>query len=530
MTTKYFTFFFSTILLCSAAFFLHSCSNQKSVDHFTIAQLDEKIKVLENDLTELKKIRNEKISIDTSGLYPVAVVNQDQEILQLLAKDSTVIFKGKIEGELPSNKMRIHLSMAYATDFNQLIEVAADGSFAEEFEIDKSMIYNLKYNNESYPLYLKPGSTLGLIINLQEKTPLRFIGDLAEENNYNIQKKMVFGSFFPKEKFAETSLPSDEQRDALLKEYESHLGQFKNLSKEFLALEESNIMYSYGINLLASVKDENKNKREPKSINELAFIQDVQFGAAHLFDLYAYRKFIFEYFDMATDQAYNNNESLSKTEVYQLKYDTIGKMFTESSITNFLKTDVVYEALAKINSIGTNQLVQQFRNDVDNIAYQSTINKRYVQMIPARNGALAPNISGVSFQGDKFNLKQLQGKYVYVFVWATWCAPCKVELPFYERMLEDYGKENIVFLGVSVDKDKNKWRESFFYNEYPGLQVLVPGDWNSRMIQDYNIGSVPQFILIDPNGKIADIKAPRPSKMKEIKALFSQHGIFQRTT
>jgi len=518
------------LFMCFAlSVFCTSCK-QKSLQGFTIDQLDQKIELLKSELAEVEKIRNDKIALDTTGNYAVSLFSQDQEILQLLAKDSTVIFKGKIEGELPSKKMRIHLPIAYAKDYNHVIELAADGSFSEEFEINKSMIYNLKYNNEVYPIYLKPGSTIGLVMDLNEKIPLRFVGDLAEENNYNIKKKIRFGSFFPKDEFEDRDGYEHEKRETLLADYEKNLDQFTNLSSEFLALEEANIMYSYGVNKLAQIKKESKEQNIPHTIEELDFIREVQFNEAHLFDLYPYRKFVFEYFDMVTDQKYENIESLSSNELYQLKYDTIGQMFTDPAITNFLKTDVVYEAVAKINNIGANHLVQQFRSEVDHPLYQNTISKRYIQMVPARNGVLAPNISGESFQGDQFDLKQLEGKYVYVFVWATWCAPCKVELPFYERMLEDYGKENIVFLGVSVDKDKNKWRESFFYNEYPGLQVLVPGDWNSRMIQDYNIGSVPQFILIDPEGKIADINAPRPSKVKEVKALFSQFGIFQKTT
>ena len=115
---------------------------------------------------------------------------------------------------------------------------------------------------------------------------------------------------------------------------------------------------------------------------------------------------------------------------------------------------------------------------------------------------------------------------MYIFTWATWCGPCKVELPFYERMIEDYQDENILFVGISVDKDKSKWTESFFYDNYPGLQVLVPGDWKSPFVRDYNIASIPQFVLINPDGEIAELNAERPTK--NIKAQLSQYGIYPR--
>ena len=94
-------------------------------------------------------------------------------------------------------------------------------------------------------------------------------------------------------------------------------------------------------------------------------------------------------------------------------------------------------------------------------------------------------------------------------------------------MLEDYSEANIEFVGISVDRSKKKWIESFFYNEYPGLQVLVPGDWKSPLVTDYQIASIPQFILIDPNGQIAELKAEHPTK--NIKAQLSQYGLFPKS-
>ena len=143
-------------------------------------------------------------------------------------------------------------------------------------------------------------------------------------------------------------------------------------------------------------------------------------------------------------------------------------------------------------------------------------------MVLPVNGTLAPEIEGVNSGGERIKLSDYKGKYVYVFVWATWCAPCKLELPFYEKLIADYGGDNIEFLGVSVDKDKDKWLESFMYDKYPGTQILVSGDWNSPLIRDYEIQSVPHFILIGPNGEILEKDAPRPTK--HIRNLFSQFG------
>jgi len=181
-----------------------------------------------------------------------------------------------------------------------------------------------------------------------------------------------------------------------------------------------------------------------------------------------------------------------------------------------------------MNHAGVNPLVQKFKKEVSYDPFQYMVEKRYKSLVKPRKGTIAPELKGVTFEGNKFRLSEYRGKYVYIFSWATWCGPCKVEIPFYERMHEDYSDENIVFIGISVDKDKNKWRESFFYNEYPGIQVLIPGDWNSAFVKDYGVTSIPQFVLIDPNGVILETNAERPTK--NIKAQLSQYGIYARQT
>ena len=251
---------------------------------------------------------------------------------------------------------------------------------------------------------------------------------------------------------------------------------------------------------------------------------------ADLFGFYEFRKLIFEYLEIQAEQKLENyNEVVEEgreVEYFTSKYELIETLFSEQKIIEFLKTDVLFEAIAKVRHTGLNDLVRRFQNEVTYQPFQTTINSRYISIIKPSKGAIAPSIKGVTFAGEDFDLLDYRGQYVYIFTWATWCGPCKVELPFYERMIEDYQDENILFVGISVDKDKSKWTESFFYDNYPGLQVLVPGDWKSPFVRDYNIASIPQFVLINPDGEIAELNAERPTK--NIKAQLIQYGIYPR--
>ncbi|MBD0836029.1 TlpA family protein disulfide reductase [Aestuariibaculum suncheonense] len=126
-----------------------------------------------------------------------------------------------------------------------------------------------------------------------------------------------------------------------------------------------------------------------------------------------------------------------------------------------------------------------------------------------------------NYDGSTTSLSDFKGKYVFIDVWATWCSPCKAEIPFLEALEKEYHGENIVFVSMSVDKqaDKEKWRNMVKDKAMSGVQILAPNATGSEFTRAYNINAIPRFILIDPQGNIVDFNAPRPSNKEEIHKL-----------
>ena len=129
------------------------------------------------------------------------------------------------------------------------------------------------------------------------------------------------------------------------------------------------------------------------------------------------------------------------------------------------------------------------------------------------NNAPSPTFNYENHKGGTTKLEDLRGKYVYIDVWATWCGPCRAEIPFLKQVEEKFHGKNIEFVSISIDtkKDYEKWKKFVSEKELGGIQHFADNDWNSDFVKAYGINGIPRFILIDPKGNIVNANADRPS-------------------
>jgi thiol-disulfide isomerase/thioredoxin len=210
----------------------------------------------------------------------------------------------------------------------------------------------------------------------------------------------------------------------------------------------------------------------------------------------------------------NENNFLAQNTVSESKYDynlllalnkeEFDKRIVEKKNTAILKLDS--------KKLDPNFVTLQKKNEEKSLA---GLSKYYDQVLEANklNGSASPSFDYENHKGGKTKLEDFKGRYVYVDVWATWCGPCRAEIPSLKKVEEKYHGKNIEFVSISIDvaKDHEKWKSFVAEKQLGGVQLFADKDWNSDFIKAYGVTGIPRFILIDPSGKIVKADAPRPS-------------------
>jgi peroxiredoxin len=117
-------------------------------------------------------------------------------------------------------------------------------------------------------------------------------------------------------------------------------------------------------------------------------------------------------------------------------------------------------------------------------------------------GAEAPELILPMPNDKELALTSLRGKVVLIDFWASWCAPCRKELPNVKRAYEKYKNKGFEILGVSLDKDRSAWLEAISKEGLTWPQVSDLKFWQSEACQIYAVQSIPYTVLIDKEGKI----------------------------
>ncbi len=115
----------------------------------------------------------------------------------------------------------------------------------------------------------------------------------------------------------------------------------------------------------------------------------------------------------------------------------------------------------------------------------------------------APDFSLRTLSGERVKLSDQRGKVVILSFWATWCAPCKQELPVLQKLLDKYGKDGLAVIAVNTDDPKSVADARRFIGDKK-FTMPVPLDSDSKVLAKFNPrGALPFLQILDREGRRA---------------------------
>lgn len=406
-----------------------------------------------------------------------------------------------------------------ALDFEKEIKLNADGTFNESIQLPHNGYYTIQADRARGDVYLKNGSDLGVSGDITDPTKTSFTGALANENNLlkSIAEKSraLMGNppaFFnkPEDAFIESAKNIKSELDLLV-------NSAKDIDKGFKKEQLQNNHYGY-LDQLSNYEpayayySKTEGFKASDNLKGLIGTIDLNNKEAYLSSP-KYKNLIFSAMQKKMGEVYEETTNYSKA----LKASA-------DQITNkFIKSEMLKDYAAML--LGPNEDLQSnydyLMANTDTEKYRTDYTDTYNRLKKLAKGQPSPQfVNYENHKGGETSLSDLKGKYVYVDVWATWCGPCKKEIPSLQAVEKEFHGKNIEFVSTSIDraKDHEAWVNMVKDKNLGGIQLMADNDWKSKFVTDYEITGIPRFILIDPEGNIVSADAPRPSdpKLKEM--------------
>lgn len=421
-------------------------------------------------------------------------------------------FKGKsVVAETLKNSLRYEYIILDTTKLDK------NGKFTLKFNTEKPSKIKLKIGEEYTELYAVNGDNISISVdaknfdksikyNGSNKEWNQFVASEILNENWNFRysicknKESLFLDslqifYLSKIKNAETLILNDVLKAFVL---------------EYIDYTQANIklMYTY------YHKNMNKLEEKPQlSTNYYDFISKLNLNNQKTLNLSLYQQLLGYLSNHYTEELYNKDTTQS--------YDSLNQIVIQNRFKNFDKEILVSNEIIETLMYGFDVLKADsllMKNDelLKNSTFKNEITEVRDKVKKYAKGAVAQSFSFPDMNGKMVSLSDFKGKIVYLDVWASWCGPCRREIPAAKELEKQMHGKDVVFLCVSVDGDEAAWKKIVKEKELTGIHIHSKGDFKSEMTKLYDINSIPTYIIIDRNGKIWKMGAERPSgKAKE---------------
>lgn len=216
---------------------------------------------------------------------------------------------------------------------------------------------------------------------------------------------------------------------------------------------------------------------------------------------------------------------LNWEEIIQKRVEVLEKYFKTPAILEDMMQNYATIYVESTQGVSLKSIQAIYDRYVKREDYKKELRKLYAVYEKLQSGEqmLSDNAAYFDIEGNAVNLGDLKGKYLYVDVWATWCGPCRQEIPHLKKLEAQFHGKNIHFVSISLDARRKDWVAMVEKEQLGGIQLI--GGPEAQIALDYKITGIPRFLLFDPEGKLIDNNMTRPSDPETAKTLEKLAGI-----
>jgi peroxiredoxin len=200
-------------------------------------------------------------------------------------------------------------------------------------------------------------------------------------------------------------------------------------------------------------------------------------------------------------------DSLSK--IFEAPYNKIMDGFNATMAEKIMKNSDKYASIMAIQGMEPDKysdiyktldasLTKKFPNDKNIKMFHDVVSK----MLATTSGQEAPEINLPTPDGKELALSSFRGKIVLVDFWASWCGPCRKEMPNVVKAYAKFKDKGFEIYGVSLDQDKARWLEAIQKDGITWPQVSDLKYWECEAAKLYAVEGIPYTVLLDKEGKI----------------------------
>ncbi len=207
------------------------------------------------------------------------------------------------------------------------------------------------------------------------------------------------------------------------------------------------------------------------------------------------------------DLAAKRGDSLSKT--LEVPYMALLDIANANMAAKIKQNTNMYSSVMAIQSLNPDKyfdlfveldknLIKKYPNNQNILMFHDVVTKS-LALAP---GQEAPEINLPDVDGKDLSLKSFRGKVVLIDFWASWCKPCRAEMPNVKKAYAKYKDKGFEIYGVSLDQSKDKWVEAIKVDGITWPQVSDLKYWECAAAKLYNVQGIPFAVLLDKEGKI----------------------------